>query len=698
MAQAGFTPIQLYFSTTASATPSAGNLANGELAINITDGRLFYKDNGGTVRVLAGTGGSGVVAGSNTQVQFNNNGVFGASANMVFNGTRLTVADFADSSLTAGRVTYAGTGGNLSDSSAFVWDAVNSRLGINSASPIDRLTVGGPFVSTGQTFLTSSNSCAILDYDVSTSEARLFGATPTGSMVGLWTNSNSGALLRRVYLDGLGRIRISTDNSVGTSAPQAWSTTQSVFELGSGGAWNASNSVGGTMSMTSNAYVNTSSAWIARASGYSSRFDLLGANDGAVTFSTTANTATAGGTITWDNTLTLDRNNLLELKTTSGLVGSTFRISNPNTGNYSVLALQNTGASGRQYQLGVAGSTAGAGLANCLYIFDGTAAATRMAMNSSGQTAFGTTTFTAFMNLYSPNSDGSSMLIENGGNNDCGIRTKTALGDYKFGTGIGSAANAFVIYDIGASTQRIRVNSEGNTTVGSSTSAIAKLAVQVASSNGNVSDWGGGQLVVTRGGDTRGNGLGFSVDDVDNGASNISALHPAVAWKKLNIRASELMFLANGDQTALFFDSSFRQPSTPFRHAFKVRNPQGTSLASGATLVFSTVDLNQGSRYSSGTGRFTAAVAGLYHFSHTALTFNVTNYFYGSFQVNGGTQYVAWHTPVTSPDYQGYGISMTVYLNAGDYVTVVTQYNGGTPSVEGGTSVSRTTFSGHFVG
>lgn len=52
MAQTNFTPISLYFSTTAAAAPSAGNLINGELAINITDGRLYYKDNGGVVQVI----------------------------------------------------------------------------------------------------------------------------------------------------------------------------------------------------------------------------------------------------------------------------------------------------------------------------------------------------------------------------------------------------------------------------------------------------------------------------------------------------------------------------------------------------------------------------------------------------------------------------------------------------------------------
>lgn len=91
MAQTGYTPIQLYYSSTSTNVPLAGNLANGELAINIADGKLFYKDSGGTVQVLAGKGGTGVVAGSNTQVQFNNSGVFGASANFTWNGTTLAI-------------------------------------------------------------------------------------------------------------------------------------------------------------------------------------------------------------------------------------------------------------------------------------------------------------------------------------------------------------------------------------------------------------------------------------------------------------------------------------------------------------------------------------------------------------------------------------------------------------------------------
>lgn len=53
MSQTGYTPIQLYYSATASNTPVAGNLASGELAININDGKLFYKDSSNAVQVLA---------------------------------------------------------------------------------------------------------------------------------------------------------------------------------------------------------------------------------------------------------------------------------------------------------------------------------------------------------------------------------------------------------------------------------------------------------------------------------------------------------------------------------------------------------------------------------------------------------------------------------------------------------------------
>ena len=53
MAQPGaYTPISLYHSTTPGATPLAANLIDGELALNIADGKLYY-NNGGVITVLA---------------------------------------------------------------------------------------------------------------------------------------------------------------------------------------------------------------------------------------------------------------------------------------------------------------------------------------------------------------------------------------------------------------------------------------------------------------------------------------------------------------------------------------------------------------------------------------------------------------------------------------------------------------------
>ena len=89
MSATNYTPIQLYYSTTASAVPLAGNLVNGELAINITDGKLYYKDNSGTVQLLASKATATGPAGSNTQVQYNNSGVFGANSSLTYNGTKI---------------------------------------------------------------------------------------------------------------------------------------------------------------------------------------------------------------------------------------------------------------------------------------------------------------------------------------------------------------------------------------------------------------------------------------------------------------------------------------------------------------------------------------------------------------------------------------------------------------------------------
>jgi hypothetical protein len=53
MAQAVFTPIKKYLSTTSAAVPTSANLDPGELALNNNDGKLYYEDSAGVVQVLA---------------------------------------------------------------------------------------------------------------------------------------------------------------------------------------------------------------------------------------------------------------------------------------------------------------------------------------------------------------------------------------------------------------------------------------------------------------------------------------------------------------------------------------------------------------------------------------------------------------------------------------------------------------------
>jgi hypothetical protein len=87
-------------------SPTTGvTVAAGTRAIIAWDGGLATPD---FVNV-----GGGSAAGSNTQVQFNSSGAFGASANLTFDGTTLTANDFVDSSLTASKPVFTNGSKNL---------------------------------------------------------------------------------------------------------------------------------------------------------------------------------------------------------------------------------------------------------------------------------------------------------------------------------------------------------------------------------------------------------------------------------------------------------------------------------------------------------------------------------------------------------------------------------------------------------
>jgi hypothetical protein len=102
MAQTGYTPISLYYSTTASTLPTAGNLVAGELAINTADGKLYFKNSSNVVTLLA----SSSVAALTLPVSTANGGT-GATSLAAAN---IPVTNVANSF--TGLQTFAGTSSN----------------------------------------------------------------------------------------------------------------------------------------------------------------------------------------------------------------------------------------------------------------------------------------------------------------------------------------------------------------------------------------------------------------------------------------------------------------------------------------------------------------------------------------------------------------------------------------------------------
>jgi hypothetical protein len=87
--------------------------AAGQTGVSIAVGEsAFVYFNGTDYVKVAGTS-SGAAGGSNTQVQYNNAGALAGSANMTFDGTKLTVANIIDSGLTASKPVFTDASKNL---------------------------------------------------------------------------------------------------------------------------------------------------------------------------------------------------------------------------------------------------------------------------------------------------------------------------------------------------------------------------------------------------------------------------------------------------------------------------------------------------------------------------------------------------------------------------------------------------------
>ncbi len=257
MAQATYTPIQLYYSSTASATPSAGNLANGELAINIADGKLFYKDSLGAVQVIAqnssvtnvssisfgstgltpststtgaitvagtlavGNGGTGLTSGTSGGVPyFSASNTIASSAALSANALVIGGgAGVAPSTITTGTGVVTALGVNTGSAGAFVVNG--GALGTPSSGTVTNLT-GTASININGTVGATTPSTGVfttigLSTDGSASAPAIFRSTDTNTGIFFPATDEIG-----FSVNGVEELRIT---SAGFTRPVAYADT-----------------------------------------------------------------------------------------------------------------------------------------------------------------------------------------------------------------------------------------------------------------------------------------------------------------------------------------------------------------------------------------------------------------------------------------------------------------------------------------
>lgn len=225
MSQAGYTPIQLYYSTTAAAVPTAANLASGELAINITDGKLYYENNAGVVTLLTdklsvSVASANGFAGTVTQATATSTPAITltTSVNGIIygNGTSMQAVTIGTGvSFVGGTLTATGTGGTVT---AISVTSANGFAGTSSGGATPALTL-----STTITGVLKGNGTAIsaavagTDYAPATSGTSILYGNGSGGFSNVTIGSNLTFLAGTLSASGGGSWTVITTTTTASS-------------------------------------------------------------------------------------------------------------------------------------------------------------------------------------------------------------------------------------------------------------------------------------------------------------------------------------------------------------------------------------------------------------------------------------------------------------------------------------------------
>ncbi len=188
------------------------------------------------------TGATPAIGGTNTQVQYNNGGVFAGSANLTFDGTTLSAAGLSDS----GNLTFTGTGNRITGdfSNATIANRVLFQTSTANAGTRIGYMPSGTGSFSQQWLYTSSdpaNASYALTAGTSTEVYFESGRTGTGTYVPM-----------TFYTGGSERARIDTSGNVGigTSSPGVKLAVNGSANLLAGGTLsflNSTNSAAGSI-------------------------------------------------------------------------------------------------------------------------------------------------------------------------------------------------------------------------------------------------------------------------------------------------------------------------------------------------------------------------------------------------------------------------------------------------------------------